>query len=300
MKYLKFITLTGFLAILMGYLLLYFLPIRKLHQPTSENTVTPHIFSTGILATNVEWQSEEELLVTFENTISIYNIDERSDEVMYEIDREGNSINMIPLPKSDHILIGDGIVCLTSINTIQNKEEVATVIDITSINEDLSKINSLSSSLTLLPLNCDDIIYLLPPRPILQDTIYYWDIGSEEIAPFYETFENVPIEEVKLEHGYVGVKSGGTIMIQKASSQYIEQEKDHYSVTARIDTWGISPFGHFVSITSGIIKIYNENEVVETINISAPNESFTNISISPGNTSFAVISSSGELWILQR
>ncbi|MBN2100739.1 hypothetical protein JW710_02505 [Candidatus Dojkabacteria bacterium] len=281
------------------------------------------LFFTGIYPKKVLWINKQVLVALEENSIIIYDTNERTvrkkieinqpiidiqvnsekifiiskdndNSIVYKISENGEVENTVKFPKADTIVIQDKYSCHTKSFEIKSPEEVASII---TIYKDRKIINEIRSSLSVKPLNCDSKkLYLVKSSPVLENHLYSWE--NNKIKNLTLNREDILSIGISQNMKLIAIETDTSIEVLSDSSKIIN------SANYNGQPWYLTPnkilflenSDNRYEVKSYILE--ESEKKIETIFESE--ENFTDIIPSPDENNFILLSEFGELWISKR
>ena len=256
--------------------------------PEKINTAhTYHLYPTGFYPTSEAWTGRYSLVFTDTQGIHRYDTRTRTSHTILPDIYIGRTIPSL----------SPTMLCLTTVNEISSPDEIATIIDMYSM-ADGTLLRRISSSLTLVPIGCTNPLYLHPPAPLDETNLFRWELEN----PLPEKLSQIALTQTFV------VGELGTIVTLERKSGSVYFVGDSIN-DKRATDFGLSDTplaGNFTHerklalLFENSVRFYNVPAMKEaqTIQTHEYNEHF--IAVCPyDETVLALISSSGELWILE-
>lgn len=297
---------------------------QKHEHIVPSNYVT--IFSASLTPSKIEWLDSHTLAAAQGNKIILFDTETRHSKVrcsyahtiidfslrengdfavitkfseildIHICDSKGISgaIASIPLEHNFSAKLGAEHLCLTKINTITEPSEIATTIEMTTLDDPLKKI-TFSTSLTIEPVSCDLPLILTQPFP-LEPKAFIWKIGdqSPRVLPYVNNSSST-MTSFHFQNGILGIQAGNSIFL--LSPTFSHQQPINFSHPEG-SIWGIVNQSKMVFIDNPAqnLTVLTEHHSA-SYNLPNSNQLFISILPTSDGTSFALTSADGKLWI---
>ncbi|MEA3357053.1 MAG: hypothetical protein U9Q67_01320 [Patescibacteria group bacterium] len=273
--------LLGIVLYSVSYLICnYYVGIKRATSDSEAGAENINLFYTNLHPIDLMWTDNSSLRIKTEDQSIKYDIAERRHE---KIDQYQNYL------------------CITNTYEIQNREQIATEIQI--LNEsDKDRTITLKTNLTLNPVNCSlELLILTPTFPLAQDEVYVWRTDKDQPAQLLiEPYSGATITKVKYNSKAM---LAGIYYSDKTLLKYDLNNDTYIELNNVPKTWDITDTGKIISLEQNnndlIIKSLCDRKE-KTLCTTRASESFIDIITSPDLNSHALISNTGELWILTK
>lgn len=294
-----------------------------------DTSMTPHLFPTGLYPVEHVWVNEHTIAVREDNSVIFFDTETRKtvavcnadtaistmtpydDETivfatktgdLVEISTCTNTGDIEPLasfPALPHtvITLDQHSLCITEISEIDTPGEIASRITMYQIDDTFdTSISPRETPLTLLPISCTEPMILEQPFP-LEKKLYQWSAGDSHPTELYAS-EDADIENYQYYKNKLAVEIHNNVEVLSIDEP---QRRTSWSLNSPETIWGVigtTGIAHLTSDQEQLI-IENSKSADTFIDIPRSDEIFTTITANDTGTEFALLSSSGELWILQ-